>query len=435
MQRKKKRENGAIVIEATISLSAFMFAIVTVLTIVNICIVQARITNAVNLTAKEISQYSYLYSLTGLNETQQNMVESGKNNTAEAKQVLQDVNSIYNQIEKIAGQAQSSDISIESVQAQWEDINSAISQGKSVAFQIEDLAKDPKKIIFGVAQLAGSGAMDFAKSKLIAEPLAKVLCKKHLVDKEHGDVEAYLKGLGVQPKANGSYFDGLDFSNSYLFPNGSNEITISVRYKVKVIALLPVDFSFTFHQTAITHGWLAGDTSYRSNKDVIENKTTWTELTVQERANLIRHNEMDKLLKENYYKTKGLTDVPLYNPKTKEFVMISSMNPLYSGPNEPTKTLEDVSPEAIQKAIESLCGKIKSTTTRANPVQIKIGDEVQEYSTKGAENKVVLVIPEDEGLKEIIQAAVDQAKKNDVTVEIITGYGNGANKTVQGETQ
>ena len=36
---KLKKENGSVTIEATISLSAFMFAIVTILTIVNVCLI------------------------------------------------------------------------------------------------------------------------------------------------------------------------------------------------------------------------------------------------------------------------------------------------------------------------------------------------------------------------------------------------------------
>lgn len=42
MFNKLKKESGSVTIEATISLSSFMFAIVTILTIVNICVVQAK---------------------------------------------------------------------------------------------------------------------------------------------------------------------------------------------------------------------------------------------------------------------------------------------------------------------------------------------------------------------------------------------------------
>ena len=50
-------DSGAIVIEATVSLSVFMFAIVVVLSIVNICYAQMKMGVAVNQTAKELSQY------------------------------------------------------------------------------------------------------------------------------------------------------------------------------------------------------------------------------------------------------------------------------------------------------------------------------------------------------------------------------------------
>ncbi len=57
MFEKLKKENGSVTIEATISLSAFMFAIVTILTIVNVCIVQARMSYALNMNDVSIIQY------------------------------------------------------------------------------------------------------------------------------------------------------------------------------------------------------------------------------------------------------------------------------------------------------------------------------------------------------------------------------------------
>lgn len=47
MLKTTKKDSGSVTIEATISLSAFMFAIVTILTIVNICIVQAKMSYAI----------------------------------------------------------------------------------------------------------------------------------------------------------------------------------------------------------------------------------------------------------------------------------------------------------------------------------------------------------------------------------------------------
>ena len=98
MLKRLKNEHGSVTIEATIALSAFMFAIVTLLTVVNICIVQAKMSYAINSTAKEISQYSYLYSLTGLNDRQKELYGAAKADTKDIDDILSNVNTVYNEI-------------------------------------------------------------------------------------------------------------------------------------------------------------------------------------------------------------------------------------------------------------------------------------------------------------------------------------------------
>ena len=65
----KKDENGAIVVEATLSLTTFLFLFFMVFSIITSARCQAIIGSAINNTAKEISQYSYLYGLTGINDS------------------------------------------------------------------------------------------------------------------------------------------------------------------------------------------------------------------------------------------------------------------------------------------------------------------------------------------------------------------------------
>jgi len=204
-------------------------------------------------------------------------------------------------------------------------------------------------------------------------------------------------------------------------------------YDVKVIALLPIDFTFHFNQTAVTHGWLAGEASYQSSSKYVENDTLWTQSTAKERASLIRHMVIEDLKKEGYDKTSGLTDVPLYNSETNEFVMISSMNPLWSAEGEEPKTLADLDDEALQKSIEQLCGKMKSTTDGLDKVTTKKENNgtttKTEKNCSGASNKIVLVIPEDQGLKEKIEKIISNSNTNGVTIEVIPSYGNGASAT------
>lgn len=437
MLKQLKKENGSVTIEAAISLSTFMFAIVTILTIVNICIVQARMSYALNTTAKEISQYSYLYSLTGLNGSQSRLYEAGVEGTKDISQVLSDVNTVYNEIENLGNTGNQSPENIEDIMSAWDsavgNVENIEKAGSSLYDTVSDIASDPKNLMFGIAKLAASEGLDLAKSRLIAAPLAKTMIQKHLVNTKDGDVDAYLKFLGVVPSATGSYLDGLDFTQSTLFPYGSNEIKINVQYDVKVIALLPIDFSFHFNQTAITKGWLAGEQSYQSSTEYVENDTLWTKATISERSSFIRHMVIDDYVDAGYAKTTGLTDVQLYNSEKNEFVMISSMNPLWSAEGEETKTLADLDDVALQDSIERLCGKMKSTTDGLNKVTTKTernGTTTKSENTcSGATNKIILVIPEDKGLKEKIESIIAKANTNGVTIEVVPSYGNGASST------
>lgn len=441
--RNDRHEEGSVTIEATISLSTFMFAIVTILTIVNICLVQARISYALNATAKELSQYSYLYSLTGIPTAEGKLASKAKAQTQDVDKVLNDVNDIFTEVENLAGTDVAGVTDPAGIADKWNEAAGSVERieasGSSLKDTIEDIAKDPKGLIFGIAKMAGSRGLDLAKSRLIAAPLAKVMVKKHLVNEKGGDVEAFLKQKGVVPSASGEYMDGLDFSQSTLFPEGSNEIRINVKYDVKVITLLNLKVKFHFNQSAVTHGWLAGESSYRSSSEFIQNNNVWTESTLHERSELIRHQGIADLKDEGYQQTQGLTDVQLYNPDTNEFVMISSMNPLYSAKGEDSLTLDDLDDDALREAIERLCGKMDSTTNGLDSVTTKQkgsdGSTTREtYDCSGASNKIVLVIPEDPGLKEKIEEIIASSNTRGVEIEIQTGYGNGA-RTTEVETE
>lgn len=440
MFNNRKKERGAVTVEATIALSAFMFAIVTLYTIVNIATVQAKVAYAINNTAKEISQYSYLYSLTGLNDRQHEIYEAGRAQTADVEKTASDLGTLYDEIMKLGDDADPEQMgSIDGIMNQWGqlqgDLQDIGNTASSIKTSLENIASNPKALIFGIAKLAGSNAFDYAKSRLIAAPIAKGMCKAHLVNKQGDNVELVLKQLGVVP-SNGSYMDGLDFSESTLFPMGTGEITICCSYDVKVIALLPIDFSFHFNQKAITQGWLAGDVTFQETKSMMTNDTLWTQATPSERANYIRHLAIMGLLDEGYLKTTKLTDVPLYNPELNQFAMIASMNPLYSPEGEPPKTLQDLDKDALRERIEQLCGKMCSTTEGLDSVTTKTtdsnGDTTKtDHDCSGASNKIILVVPEDPGLKEAIEAIIAEANTRGVEIEVVAQYGNGASQSEQ----
>ena len=59
---KDNGQSGAIIIEATVALTTFMFAIVSILFVSHICYAQAKIGTVINGVAKDLSEISYRYS-------------------------------------------------------------------------------------------------------------------------------------------------------------------------------------------------------------------------------------------------------------------------------------------------------------------------------------------------------------------------------------
>lgn len=282
--KKVRNEDGAIIIEATIALTTFMFLIVTVLSIVNICYTQCKIGVSVNQTAKEISQYCYLYSMTGANGLSKDTYNNGNDARESISDTADSITGLYNSITKL-DIGKGSDISYDSIKQDMDAINQVVDDGKAaketIEAQLEKYKDDPKAFILGCANIAGYNLMKGLETNYIIAPLSKVLMRKHLVDKEGGDCEAFLRKLRVVPSG-GSYIDGLDFSDSVMFPEDTNDIKVAVTYKIKVIRLLNVDYTFKIEQCGYTKAWVVGNSVFKSrpkpeNNDDAEEITTETE--------------------------------------------------------------------------------------------------------------------------------------------------------------
>ena len=214
---KKNNERGAVVIEATISLAFFMFAMLTIYCIYHSCLAQARIGAALNSTAKEISQYSYLYDLTGLND-KQSEIHAGSGAAESTLSVnLGEVNGFFDALEGLGNSAAAI----------------AGNSGEAESF---------------VYYLLNEG-IDGVKGAIMGE-LSRNMMKKHF----GSDPDGYLKGLGVE-----GGLGGLSFVKSRIFQDGEqDDILINCRYKIKVFDFLDIDFTFNIEQCAVTKAWTAG---------------------------------------------------------------------------------------------------------------------------------------------------------------------------------
>ena len=211
-------ESGAIVIEATLSLTVFMFVLLTVYSMFHICLAQARIGVALNETAKEISQYSYLYSLTDLNSKQANLAANGGVAKSTLSDNLSQVDGIYDAFKGLAGT--------------FAEAASSSDNAESFLYYALD------------------AGLDRAKGELTGV-LARNLMKKHF----GSNPDKFLEGLGVK-----GGLSQLSFFKTTVFESGTkDDILLDVRYKVTVVKLLGFDLSLNFEQCAKTKAWTASD--------------------------------------------------------------------------------------------------------------------------------------------------------------------------------
>lgn len=262
MEENITSEKGAIIVEASISFPFFIFAVVMFVSLIDICMTQAKIATALNVAAKEISEYSYLYILTGANEVQASINESGTQAKNTVDNTLTGLNTMTETLLKDKNAIMSDSDSID-VDQLMNDIQSVGSQGKDLYKLWGQQLSDPKRFIKSMAAVAANEGWDSAKTYLMGELLGKAFMVKNLKDsKGNGNdyeaAEKFLKRNHVVPK-DGSYINGLDFDKTKIFAGGETErIQLVVSYEIHVVKLLNMDFNFKIQQCALTKAWGRG---------------------------------------------------------------------------------------------------------------------------------------------------------------------------------
>ncbi len=438
----KHGERGAVTIEATIALTTFLFVFITIYSLITVCRAQARVQVAINSTAKEISQYSYLYGLTGLDASLAKFQGDALDAKEQTNAFVDDVVNVFDGIQSIGGQAASIDISdTDALMTQWENIGNTVkateSDFSSVKQSLEKMAENPQELLFGMTKLIGSEGLEIAKSRAIAEPISRALVKKHLKRSENDSAEACCASLNIIPDTyfgKKSYFNGIDFSNSTLFPYGSDEITIVASYKIKLPILLPIDVEYSITQSAKTKAWLHGDggvvkdstTRIEQIKKVADGSTIWNNCSVNERSQLIVSDKVAALKKDkHYYAVSGETHIKAYDQSTNTVVLIGSSNPLYG-----IQSISEIDDAALREDIRRKAGQIKSATDNKTYITIKkfdskgniVTDQIDCTKTE-LKATMILVVPEDEGLKAHIEKIIEEEGYTG-WFEVEAGYGS-----------
>lgn len=249
-------QKGSITLEGAISTIVLMAVILTFSSFMKIVHVHGVIQYALIQTASEISQYSYFYSLSGINEINNTIVSQGNKGS-------KDVSEGINEIEKFLGE---------------------VGNGTIVKPNMEKL--NPKEMIIALSKALEGELYSSVKTISLNHIIAMPLLKSYLPE----DADVFFEKNNVIQNGD---FAGIDLGKSRYFENsdGYDEIELVAVYQMKVISPIPIFNEVTIAQTAKSRAFFAGKGSAVSSAKTEEIQMSVWELSNFERADIIVEKE------------------------------------------------------------------------------------------------------------------------------------------------
>lgn len=240
----KRDDNGYIVVETIGTFIPFVLLMISILSLVNIVVVQARVHYAMTQAAQTLSMYSYTLEVTGLAEHMQNSAGQADTVQTGAKEFQENLSGIMEGMESL---------SPDQVGTHG---NAALDQ---VNGWVENTVSDPMNT---VRLLLNYGLGEAGKQ--VTEQLVRPLVGRYL---RNGDMsgDEFLRAFQVI-----GGLDGLDFAdfsltdfnaNDSMLLDAGGDVKIVVRYDIDYTfgALpLPFDPKLSITQTVQTKSWLGG---------------------------------------------------------------------------------------------------------------------------------------------------------------------------------
>ncbi len=410
---RENREKGAVVVEATLSLTAFMFAILIILSIAGIAYTQSKMAVALNSAAKEISQYCFLYYKFQLDKPNADLSKG----TEDAQKTVEDTMDGLGQMMDSFGNA-GSDFEVKNFDSAINELEKgADAANRTVSKLAGQIAEDPKAFIVGMGKLAGRELAEAGKVYL-GQVMARAFMAKNLKSFSGDDPDDFLRRLHVVDG-----MDGLDFQYTALMAYGeSNEIQLVCTYQVQVVRLLNMDFTFTFRQTARTLAWGNGVSQ-------VSPKSIWA-MGAGARGDYIVEKEREGYV---YISRSHGFDAYINSGGRNEFVTITSIDPTAST----NESISDIK-RRIGGSFTDMYGKVSQLD---NSVPVIKGDEKVTLDSNPATRtyKVVVVLPEgtDDDYKMKVNEAISQLKVmySDIPLEVVLkqGYGSLPDKSADKE--
>ena len=259
----RDKQGGIITVEASLILTIFIAAYMALLSMLNVYRAYTSIQNAIDQSAKQISEYSYIAKKLGVHNIGQTASNESGEFTDKTKKMLNTIQVFFNA--SANGLENATDVSNnildEGSQAYPEDIMAQMTNvgksaqeiydsGQAMYTSVTDYFSDEKAIFNGILAVIKDGAYDAIKLA-VAMPISRAVTNKYL----SGFPSGYFENLGVQGGKNGINYWGSSFFLDM------QSIEISASYKIRIPLPFLDKFDFILKNTASTRAWI-GDGSF-----------------------------------------------------------------------------------------------------------------------------------------------------------------------------
>jgi len=215
----RRDERGYIVVETVGSFLLFVLAVTSILSLINIVAVQARVHYAITQAAQTVSMYCYTLDVTGVADHLVNSAGQAQTVQVESDAFKENLNGLLDGLESL-------------------EPDQVGAKGEAVLNQVEGWADDTSSDPKATLQLLLNYGLQEGESTLF-EQLIRPLVGRYLAN---GDMsgDEFLKAFHVSEG-----LDFYDFSLTSLTPSGANDSTLlTADGDVKIAVQYDVDYTF-----------------------------------------------------------------------------------------------------------------------------------------------------------------------------------------------
>lgn len=442
--RGERKERGAAVIEAVLSLTIFITAIFFILSFINLCRAQAAVSNAVDATAREMSQYAYFCHVIGWDKLDQGMSGAVEEKRENMNNFIGGVDALYGVFESVTSDGMMSSEKVEETVSgamqvaagneSFADMVSDLSDGKINPANLSekmDKMKDayqefgsPMEIIKSMGQIALVEGVSMIKSQLIAAPMASALMEKHF-EVDGRSAGEYLSSLRIVIPDESAPMSAFNLKLSTIFaPTSPNDIHIVAYYQVQAVNFFNFEFgTVTLCKEAVTRAWLGGDKEAVLVPLGKDGSGAWNMGSLKY-GKYITEQEVKDLQAKGCLEASA-TGVDAFDPNSNTWIAIHSMDVYSTGYSDDPKAIANIK-NALRKYYSEIASAADNSKETIPTVQKGEKKDVSS-STEDRKSKLILVIPEG-GQTDAFRTALDQFLQeqtdNSFTIEVKQGYGN-----------